>query len=220
MEIYIEKNGEEIGPFSEDQVRAMLSAGTASPSDMMWYEGEPTWVSLAKLPGLSGVTPPCVSPMRTPLINPQTPAVERPGFLRRLAGFIIDAVIIRGLLYLVNLVFDTVTGALDQTDPQNFPVLVLGSILEISTTWLYYALLESSSKQATVGAMALGFFVTDLENKRISFARATVRCFGMILSVVTFGIGFLMCAFTEKKQCLHDMIAGCLMNKRRSGQTG
>lgn len=220
MEIYIDKNGAQTGPFSEDQVRAMLLAGTASPKDMTWYEGLPKWVPLAKLPGLSGVAPPRVSATRTHLIDPQAPAVERPGFLGRLAGFIIDAVIIRGLLYLVNLVFDTVMGALDQTDPQNIPVLVLGSIFEISTTWLYYALLESSSKQATVGAMALGFFVTDLEGKRISFARATVRCFGMILSAVTFGMGFLMCLFTEKKQCLHDMIAGCLMNKRRSRQTG
>ena len=219
MEIYIEKNGAQTGPFSEDQVRAMLAAGTASPSDMAWYESEPTWVPLAKLPGLSDVAPPRVSPVRTHLIDPQASAVGRPGFLLRLAGFIIDMIILRGLLYLVNLVFDTVTGPLDQTDPQNLPVLVLGSIFEISTTWLYYALLESSSKQATVGAMALGFFVTDLEGKRISFPRATVRCFGMILSVVTFGIGFLMCAFTEKKQCLHDMIAGCLMNRRRSRQT-
>lgn len=36
----------------------------------------------------------------------------------------------------------------------------------------------------------------------------------MILSAIPFLIGFFMCLWTEKKQCLHDMMAGCLVLKK------
>ena len=83
--------------------------------------------------------------------------------------------------------------------------------LEFLLTWLYYAIMESSSKQATVGKMALGIVVTDLNGKRVSFGRATGRHFGKILSGLILGFGFIMAAFTEKGQALHDIIAGCLV---------
>lgn len=77
--------------------------------------------------------------------------------------------------------------------------------------WIYEAALESSSYQATLGKMALGLKVTDLEGKRISFARATGRHFAKILSGLMFFIGFIMAGFTQRKQALHDMIAGTLV---------
>lgn len=73
--------------------------------------------------------------------------------------------------------------------------------------------MESSAKQATLGKMALGIVVTDLEGARIGFGRATGRYFAKILSGLILGIGFLMAAFTERKQGLHDIIAGTLVVK-------
>ena len=77
--------------------------------------------------------------------------------------------------------------------------------------WLYAALLESSSYQATLGKMALGLKVIALEGHRISFARATGRHFAKILSLLMFLIGFIMVGFTRRKQGLHDMLAGTLV---------
>lgn len=77
--------------------------------------------------------------------------------------------------------------------------------------WIYEAILESSSKQATVGKMALGLKVTDLNGNRISFARATGRHFAKVLSGMILLIGFFMAGFTDRKQALHDMIAGTLV---------
>jgi uncharacterized RDD family membrane protein YckC len=71
--------------------------------------------------------------------------------------------------------------------------------------------MESSSKQATLGKLALGIVVTDLNGNRISFGRATGRYFGKIVSGMIFAIGYIMAGFTEKKQALHDMIASCLV---------
>ena len=59
--------------------------------------------------------------------------------------------------------------------------------------------------------MVLGIKVTDLNGRRIGFGKATGRYFGKILSTVILLIGCIMIAFTEKKQGLHDKMAGCLV---------
>jgi uncharacterized RDD family membrane protein YckC len=59
--------------------------------------------------------------------------------------------------------------------------------------------------------MALGLKVIDLYGNRISFARATGRHFAKYISGVILGIGYIMAGFTERKQALHDMIAGTLV---------
>ena len=87
------------------------------------------------------------------------------------------------------------------------------TLISIIVIWMYFAGMESSEMQATVGKIALGVRVTDLEGERISFGRATIRYFSGILSVLILCIGFLMVAFTSKKQALHDMIAGTLVVK-------
>jgi uncharacterized RDD family membrane protein YckC len=81
-------------------------------------------------------------------------------------------------------------------------------------TWLYYALMESSSKQGTLGKIALGLQVTDMQGNRISFGRATGRYFGKIISGAVFMIGYIMAGFTQQKQALHDILAGCLVVRR------
>jgi len=77
--------------------------------------------------------------------------------------------------------------------------------------WLYFALLESSSKQATFGKQIMGLKVTDQNGRRISFGKATGRFFAKLLSWMTLLIGFFLAFFTEKKQALHDIITNCLV---------
>ena len=71
--------------------------------------------------------------------------------------------------------------------------------------------MESSPTQGTLGKMALGIKVTDLEGDKIDFGRATRRHFAKIISALILYIGFIMVAFTQEKQGLHDMMAGCLV---------
>jgi uncharacterized RDD family membrane protein YckC len=89
--------------------------------------------------------------------------------------------------------------------------------LSISTAihWLYWAGLESSAFQATLGKMALGLKVTDLNGDPISFARATGRYFAKFISALILCIGFMMAGWTAKKQALHDLMAGTLVVKKR-----
>jgi uncharacterized RDD family membrane protein YckC len=80
--------------------------------------------------------------------------------------------------------------------------------------WVYYALLESSTWQATLGKKALGLEVTDMQGTRISFGHATGRWAARYISVMTFGIGYIMAGFTARKQALHDLIAGTLVIRK------
>ena len=87
----------------------------------------------------------------------------------------------------------------------------IGNILGLILGWIYFAAMESSPTQGTLGKMALGIKVTDMEGDRVEFGRATGRHFGKIISTIILLIGYIMIAFTQKKQGLHDIMAGCLV---------
>jgi uncharacterized RDD family membrane protein YckC len=82
-------------------------------------------------------------------------------------------------------------------------------------SWLYEAFMLSSTWQATLGKLALGLRVTDEYGQRITFLRATGRHFAKYLSWMTACIGFIMVAFTERRQALHDFVAGTLVWRDR-----
>ena len=81
----------------------------------------------------------------------------------------------------------------------------------IVVVWLYHAILESGPHQSTWGKRVLGLKVTSLNGQRITFSHATGRYFSTIITNMTMGVGYLMVAFTDRKQALHDMIAGTLV---------
>lgn len=130
------------------------------------------------------------------------------GFWKRLAATFIDGIILTVGGLIIGFAFGFVYGANGGTAEG---ALFLGNILHIIIAWLYAALFESSSKQASLGKMALGIKVTDIEGNPISFGKASGRHFGKIISTLIFFIGFLMIGFTEKKQGLHDKMVGCLV---------
>jgi uncharacterized RDD family membrane protein YckC len=148
----------------------------------------------------------------------------------RFLAFLIDGVVMGFgvVLVLIPLIFLTGLGALlsrfhpdeEWNDAGVFlivAVFFLFATVALAVTWLYHAWMESSEWQATVGKRALGLVVTDMAGQRVSFGRATGRHFAKIITnLVSFGIGlgYLMAAFTAKKQALHDMIAGCLILRR------
>jgi len=92
------------------------------------------------------------------------------------------------------------------------PQIILSAmVFLILVPWIYSAFLESSRNQATLGKLAIGAGVTDMQGNRITFARGSLRFFGKVLCILTLFIGFLFIAFTAYKQGLHDKIAGTLV---------
>jgi uncharacterized RDD family membrane protein YckC len=157
----------------------------------------------------------------------QTRGVQPPahfaGFWLRLVAYIIDWAIlgfVTGILIILPLMGNTLRAlATSGKSPFEFYMqmnsqIVAVRLLVLMAGWLYFALLESSPWQATLGKKALGLLVTDLAGRRVSFARASGRYFGKIVSAIILFIGFLMAGFTEKKQALHDILAGCLVIRK------
>jgi len=128
------------------------------------------------------------------------------GFSKRIFASLIDGVIIFFIAVVPLIVIGMVGASKETMDVR--PILV--QLLVLMGGWIYEAAMNSSSKQATLGKMALGIKVTDLEGNRISFGKATGRHFGKYLSSCMY-VGYLMAAFTQKNQALHDIIAGTLV---------
>jgi uncharacterized RDD family membrane protein YckC len=125
-----------------------------------------------------------------------------PAFWKRVVAFYIDSIVVLPVLVIINRI------------QIYFDAFWVGIILLI-LYWLYFAFLESSPKQATLGKMAMKIIITDMKGARISFNRASQRCCAKLVSTSTFGIGFLMAKFTRKKQALHDILSECLVIERK-----
>jgi uncharacterized RDD family membrane protein YckC len=139
----------------------------------------------------------CGNPLHVQSVSPLTGVVEYATFGQRFVAILIDVAILT-----------VATGSVVVA------TFGMGVTLGFFAPWLYEAFMMSSEWQATVGKRVMSIIVTDNDGKRISFARATGRHFAKYISVFLLGIGFIIAAFTAKKQALHDMIAETLVIKR------
>lgn len=136
------------------------------------------------------------------------------GFWERFAAAFIDGIL---LLFIQSIIFSVFgTSILSAPDPEAIGASFgTAYLLSLAVSWLYFALLESGEKQSTLGKRALDLRVTDAGGGRISFGQATGRHFGKYVSALMLLIGYLIQPFTERKQALHDLMAGTLVVKNR-----
>lgn len=152
------------------------------------------------------------------------------GFWLRLVAVFIDAIIIGiiqsfvaiPILAAVGLSVMTGVDNIDMTDTENVLGMVGAIMAAAGVYWLvattvqilYFSFMESSNMQATVGKMAMGLKVTDMQGAKLDLGKAFLRNLCKLISNFTLLIGYIMAGFTEKKQALHDMIAGTLVVKK------
>lgn len=172
-----------------------------------------------------GMSPAAAPVSATPTFAP----LPYGGFWQRFAAYLIDGLILGIPFAITFAVLIFMFGGLGvmlhrtpPTDPRDvmallgplFLVFWLALLINLAIQWLYFASMESSARQATIGKAAMSLRVTNYEGRRISFGHATGRFFSKLVSgLIPFAIGYIMAAFTEKKQALHDMIAGTLVLK-------
>jgi uncharacterized RDD family membrane protein YckC len=233
------KAGQQLGPVSLRYLSDLARCGQIEPTDLVWSEGMSDWAPASTVSELfSGqhATATAVLEPARPVSNlggeprmipgqaigyytPDLPQFIWAGFWLRFCAYVIDAIItgIAGAVvgFIVGFLIGATMGAGGSTQ-QSIEVTagLVGRLLSIVMTWLYFAMMESSSRQATLGKMALGLVVTDMNGARISFGRATGRHFAKIISVLTIFIGYMMAGFTERRQGLHDILAGTLVIKK------
>jgi uncharacterized membrane protein len=50
MQIYVHKNNQQLGPFTEDEIKAQLASGTITLQDHVWWQGQANWLPLGQTP--------------------------------------------------------------------------------------------------------------------------------------------------------------------------
>ncbi len=153
------------------------------------------------------------------------PPFHYAGFWKRFLAYLIDRLILGAVALVLFVPFIAAggLGAMRYEDYEDIsPAFLLAVLMALAgfiatmviLQWLYFAVLESR-KGATLGKMALGIMVVDMNGNRVSFGRATGRHFAKILSALILCIGFIIAGFTQQKQALHDILSGCLVINRQ-----
>ena len=147
---------------------------------------------------------------------------EYAGFFRRVGAYVVDTILVT-LPFL--LVFGSaITERLlvgmpdDAVVSHAYMVLLVGDylLLYLGLTALYYTLQEASAQQATIGKRMFGIMVVGKDGDRAGFGALLMRnTIGRALTNMSpFYIGFTMCIFTQRKQCLHDKMGGVVVVRK------
>ena len=159
-------------------------------------------------------TIPAIPVASVPLVRP-----AYAGFWLRAFAFAVDTFILSFFFAIIASAYPTQLIIFPDPKTQTlfeFPRLTFpGFLLLFVVMWAYYAIFETSSWQATPGKRVFRLYVTDLAGGKITFRRSSIRYFGRKISEITFLVGYIIAGFTEKKQALHDILAGCLVLRRR-----
>jgi uncharacterized RDD family membrane protein YckC len=123
------------------------------------------------------------------------------GFWARFAALIID----NAILTIVAIVLIAVASLVDEA------LVALATAIYFIGALLYWPIMECSARQATLGKQLLGLQVSTVAGERLSFLRSLGRNLAKIISGLPLYIGFLLAAFTSRKQALHDIIASCVV---------
>lgn len=138
---------------------------------------------------------------------------EYGGFWRRFFAMILDAILLGVVASGIGAALGMVWSPRSRNSLET--LMIVSYVLQFAISFLYFTIRESSKEGATFGKMLLGIKVTDLQGNRISYGKACIRYFGKIISSIILCIGYIMAAFTEKRQGLHDIIAGTLVVRKR-----
>jgi uncharacterized RDD family membrane protein YckC len=238
---YYAQNNQQLGPVTLEALRTMAASGQIAPDNLVWTQGMAQWLPARTVPEVGNAlvnvaapthagfqqAPSAYAPAAAPLGygGYQSYAggqpVEYAGFWLRFCAAFLDGLIIGIPFFILGFVGEMLFPG--STNPRTGMQTPSGAglafsgvvqILQILAYWLYFAFQESGEHQATIGKRAVGIKVTGLNGERISFANATGRHFAKILSGCILYIGFIMAAFTERKQGLHDQLASTLVVKK------
>lgn len=147
---------------------------------------------------------------------PKPPPVQYAHLGRRLVAFVIDFVIVtlaqQGLMVAMYIA----AGAARPGVKISQELQGAAFALSLGVSVFYWIGCESSPYHATPGKLLLGLRVTRADGAGMNGTTAAVRLLGRGLSYVTLGLGFLACFFGERRQCLHDRIAGSIVVSKSS----
>ena len=131
------------------------------------------------------------------------------GFLIRFLAFMIDIVVAIFAILAVAIVFLIFFDSLFGIEAGFFAALIMFILAGLAAQFLYKPLMEASEYQGTIGKIVLSMKVVDRNGQKITVAKSFIRTIVYIIEhAIPFGsLAFLIIAFTDENQGLHDMAA-------------
>lgn len=163
-----------------------------------------------------GYTPPGYQAPGAPYTPPGYANYAGPAYMtyaepwKRLVAAIIDGILMAVVSFPIGFILGMLGATAGSSDAMGAFAQLIGAVIGAA----YYIVMTASEYQGTVGKIAMGIKVTDLNGNRISGVASFLRYIGTFLSGIICLIGYIMILFTEKKQGLHDMIAGTVVIDR------
>lgn len=218
-EWFYASEGQPIGPVSLQELQRLAFFGKIFPDTLVWTEGMENWTAAGTLPQINFGAPPPSPEMsgRSPLEihgRPRSaPAAQalslKPAPIwRRAVAYLLDLIVLFGCNCVVSgamgaLFGMTHGGQLNESTEESLGFLLIWAYFFIH--WFYFAILESTQLQGSLGKKALRLAVSDAEGQRISFWRSLGRSFAK--NPCTVFVLVLSAPASEDKLCLHDMLA-------------
>lgn len=239
MQVWIGRNGERFGPYTDDEIRQWLRDGTCRLDELGWYDGMVDWRPLGELfpeerPAAAADGVPPMPPSPPPFLGVTDVATpEYAGFWLRFGAWVIDYLILIVPFTIISLSMGlgaVMTTVMDQMKTDQVAALEAYATAVLPITYvlmvigfIYYTLFEASKWQATPGKMAVGIRVTDTDGQRISIARSAGRNAVRLTNVLRFPVPlplicYVVAAFTERKQGVHDLLAHTYVLMGRADQ--
>jgi uncharacterized RDD family membrane protein YckC len=248
MKIYLERDNQQFGPFTEAVARQHISEGRFRSHDRGWIEGMPEWADISAIPALANAlhanhsappppastsfasahTAPVFSAYSTALAPATSEivghdAVEA-GFWRRSAALIIDLVMVMIVLGILSIPFAilgfngfrTFGVLFEFTGFSGSPESWFGALFMAG----YFAFWHASVYAASPGKMLFGVVTLNAQtHQRIELPQAIIREIARIIAVIPLGLSYWFQPFTQRRQTLHDMVAGSVV-LRKSADAG
>jgi uncharacterized RDD family membrane protein YckC len=199
MTWYYSQNSQQFGPISHADLLAQIQAGRIGISDLVWRPGMANWLPAGSLPELAAAFPAAGTPgflldpanpqaisTGTHPLNYYTPppgTTPSPyaGFWIRFCAAFVDGLVLIVPNMLIAFGSNRLFGigfmhSLTASNARSFIAANLVSDLFTLPLYIgYFALMESSARQASLGKQACRLFVTDSDMLRLTFPKAALR---------------------------------------------
>lgn len=140
----------------------------------------------------------------------------RAPFSLRCGALLIDYTLAVAIIAFTTLLARTIGGGVRWTGEA---ILTVGYLVSLVVFLLNFLVLPVFTG-TTIGKWATGLRIERTSGEPLGFGHATLRhTLGYLVSLLTFGIGFLLAAFDPEGRALHDRIAGTVVVREHDGSS-
>ncbi len=219
-------DGREYGPAPIDDLRAWAAEGRVGPSSMVWRSDEERWQPARAWPELRWDLPvPEAPPVPPPVPSPAPSVLPAAGFLPRVAAYLCDAFVLAVVTAVVTIPWSGELSALQklameqvgQPSPDMAIVLrfwMVSMAIHLPLSALYH-IGFNTRLGATPGKLLGGMRVVAADDSPLGLGRAVARYAAELMSILPFGMGYLVVAVHPERRALHDLLAGTRVVFRR-----